>query len=87
MGTKIPQEKLSEMRQSAQLRGIRNETEWVQKLLKWDLCTDTNFKYVVRKEIGGERKRREEGNLRRDVRGERKGKKRGIEMGEELIVV
>lgn len=44
LGHKVPEDKLIEVRHTALLRGIRNETEWVQKLLKWDLCTDPNFK-------------------------------------------
>lgn len=51
LGTKIPEEKLAEMRQAAQFRGIRNEKEWVEKLLRWDICTDPSFKAKYHKSI------------------------------------
>jgi len=44
LGARIEESKLPEMKKTLLYRGIRNEEEWVQKLLKWDLCTDPNFK-------------------------------------------
>lgn len=45
LGARIPKEKLAEVKQSVLYRGLRSEEEWVEKLLKWDLCTDSDFKY------------------------------------------
>lgn len=48
LGARVPKEKRDELRQNVQMRGVRDEKEWVDTLLRWDLCTDKDFKYVMR---------------------------------------
>lgn len=51
LGARVPAEQLDQLRQTVLLRGLKDETEWVEKLVKWDMCKDPNFKYVPKKHI------------------------------------
>ncbi|KAH3743656.1 hypothetical protein Pelo_14933 [Pelomyxa schiedti] len=44
LGIKIPEDQLATEREVCQLKGLRDETEFVEHLLNWELCTAPDFR-------------------------------------------